>query len=114
MQFVDNRIQIHIENVHAETYSLLLDTFIKNTEEKDRLLKSIQTIPSISKKAEWALKWINQTRTFAERLVAFAAVEGVFFSGAFCAIFWLKQFKRGLLPGLTFSNELISRYIVLV
>ena len=98
--------QISIENVHSETYSLLIDTYIKDTEEKDRLFNAIDTVPSVKKKAEWALKWINSD-SFAERLIAFAAVEGIFFSGSFCAIFWLK--KRGLMPGLTFSNELISR-----
>jgi ribonucleoside-diphosphate reductase beta chain len=98
--------QISIENVHSETYSLLIDTYIKDTEEKDRLFNAIETVPSVKKKAEWALKWIDSD-SFAERLIAFAAVEGIFFSGSFCAIFWLK--KRGLMPGLTFSNELISR-----
>eukprot|EP01129_Flabellula_baltica_P008350 TRINITY_DN3305_c0_g1_i1.p1 TRINITY_DN3305_c0_g1~~TRINITY_DN3305_c0_g1_i1.p1 ORF type:complete len:384 (+),score=85.57 TRINITY_DN3305_c0_g1_i1:94-1152(+) len=99
--------QVAIENIHAETYSLLLDTLIKDTEERSRLFNSIETIPSIKMKAEWALRWINETNTFAERLIAFAAVEGIFFSGSFCSIFWLK--KQGLMPGLTFSNELISR-----
>ena len=98
--------QIAMENVHSETYSLLIDTYIKDTEEKDRLFNAIDTVPSVKKKAEWALKWIDSD-SFAERLIAFAAVEGIFFSGSFCAIFWLK--KRGLMPGLTFSNELISR-----
>jgi ribonucleoside-diphosphate reductase beta chain len=98
--------QIAMENVHSETYSLLIDTYIKNSEEKDKLFHAIEHFPSIMKKAEWALKWI-QSESFAERLIAFAAVEGIFFSGAFCSIFWLK--KRGLMPGLTFSNELISR-----
>lgn len=98
--------QIFIENVHSETYSLLIDTYIRDTEEKNRLFNAIETVPSVKKKAEWALKWI-QSDLFAERLIAFAAVEGIFFSGSFCAIFWLK--KRGLMPGLTFSNELISR-----
>lgn len=98
--------QIMMENIHAETYSLLLDTYIKNPQEKARLLNSINTIPSIAKKADWALRWIEKG-TFAERLVAFMAVEGIFFSGSFCSIFWLK--KRGLMPGLAFSNELISR-----
>jgi ribonucleoside-diphosphate reductase beta chain len=98
--------QIAMENVHSETYSLLIDTYIRDTEEKDRLFNAIETVPSVKKKAEWALKWID-SESFAERLIAFAAVEGIFFSGSFCAIFWLK--KRGLMPGLTFSNELISR-----
>jgi len=98
--------QIAMENVHSETYSLLIDTYIKDTEEKERLFNAIETVPSVKKKAEWALKWID-SESFAERLIAFAAVEGIFFSGSFCAIFWLK--KRGLMPGLTFSNELISR-----
>jgi len=98
--------QIMIENIHSETYSLLIDTYIKDTAEKNRLFKAIETVPCVQKKAEWALKWINNG-SFAERLVAFAAVEGIFFSGSFCSIFWLK--KRGLMPGLSFSNELISR-----
>ncbi|WP_299105647.1 ribonucleotide-diphosphate reductase subunit beta [uncultured Tenacibaculum sp.] len=98
--------QIMMENIHSETYSLLIDTYIKNEEEKDRLFKAIEVFPAIKKKADWALKWIDSD-SFAERLIAFAAVEGIFFSGSFCSIFWLK--KRGLLPGLTFSNELISR-----
>jgi ribonucleoside-diphosphate reductase beta chain len=98
--------QIMMENIHSETYSLLIDTYIKNNKEKDRLFNAIDTIPAVSKKAEWALKWIDNG-DFMERLLAFAAVEGIFFSGSFCAIFWLK--KRGLMPGLTFSNELISR-----
>eukprot|EP01128_Nolandella_sp_AFSM9_P012477 TRINITY_DN931_c0_g1_i1.p1 TRINITY_DN931_c0_g1~~TRINITY_DN931_c0_g1_i1.p1 ORF type:complete len:308 (+),score=89.38 TRINITY_DN931_c0_g1_i1:90-926(+) len=99
--------QMMIENIHSETYSLLIDTFIKDNTEKTRLLNSIETIPCVQKKAMWALKWINETDSFAERLVAFACVEGIFFSGSFCSIYWLK--KRGLMPGLTFSNELISR-----
>lgn len=98
--------QIMMENVHSETYSLLIDTYVKNEEEKDQLFRAIEVFPAIKKKADWALKWI-ESDSFAERLIAFAAVEGIFFSGAFCSIFWLK--KRGLLPGLTFSNELISR-----
>ena len=98
--------QIMMENIHSETYSLLIDTYIKDSVEKDRLLNAIDTIPCVQKKAEWALRWIDNG-TFAERLIAFAAVEGIFFSGSFCSIFWLK--KRGLMPGLTFSNELISR-----
>lgn len=98
--------QIMIENIHSEMYSLLIDTYIKDAQEKDHLLRAVDTIPCVQKKAEWALRWIEQG-SFAERLIAFAAVEGIFFSGSFCSIFWLK--KRGLMPGLTFSNELISR-----
>ncbi len=98
--------QIMMENIHSETYSLLIDTYVKDEVEKDKLFRAIEVFPAIKKKAEWALKWI-ESDSFAERLIAFAAVEGIFFSGAFCSIFWLK--KRGLLPGLTFSNELISR-----
>ncbi len=98
--------QIMMENIHSETYSLLIDTYVKDEEEKDKLFRAIEVFPAIKEKAEWALKWI-ESPSFAERLIAFAAVEGIFFSGAFCSIFWLK--KRGLLPGLTFSNELISR-----
>ena len=98
--------QVMMENIHSETYSLLIDTYIKNPQEKDRLLRAIETVPCVQKKAEWALRWINNG-DFAERLIAFAAVEGIFFSGSFCSIFWLK--KRGLMPGLSFSNELISR-----
>lgn len=96
-----------MEGIHSETYSLLIDTYVKNEEEKAKLFNAIETIPCIQKKADWALEWMNDKRSFAHRLAAFACVEGIFFSGAFCAIFWLK--KRGLLPGLTFSNELISR-----
>jgi len=100
--------QIAMENIHSHTYSLLIDTYIKNTEEKGRLLNAIDNFPCIKKKSDWAQKWIHDNRsTFATRLVAFACVEGIFFSGAFCSIYWLK--KRGLMPGLTFSNELISR-----
>jgi ribonucleoside-diphosphate reductase beta chain len=98
--------QIMIENIHSETYSLLIDTYIKDPAEKYRLFHAIETVPCVKKKAEWALRWIG-SGSFAERLIAFAAVEGIFFSGSFCSIFWLK--KRGLMPGLTFSNELISR-----
>jgi ribonucleoside-diphosphate reductase beta chain len=98
--------QIMIENIHSETYSLLIDTYIKDVAEKNHLFNAMETVPCVQKKAEWALKWINNG-SFAERLVAFAAVEGIFFSGSFCSIFWLK--KRGLMPGLSFSNELISR-----
>jgi ribonucleoside-diphosphate reductase beta chain len=96
-----------IENIHSETYSLLIDTYIRDPREKKVLLRAIETIPCVKKKAEWAVKWITSSLSFAERLIAFAAVEGIFFSGSFCAIYWLK--KRGLMPGLTFSNELISR-----
>ncbi|XP_013616027.1 PREDICTED: ribonucleoside-diphosphate reductase small chain C [Brassica oleracea var. oleracea] len=99
--------QIAIENIHSEMYSLLLDTYIKDNKERDHLFRAIETIPCVAKKAQWAMKWIDGSQTFAERIVAFACVEGIFFSGSFCSIFWLK--KRGLMPGLTFSNELISR-----
>ena len=100
--------QMMMENVHSESYSLLIDTYIKDEEEKNKIFKSIENFPSIKKKADWAIKWIQDKRSsFAARLVAFACVEGIFFSGSFCAIYWLK--KRGLMPGLTFSNELISR-----
>ncbi|HAE30229.1 MAG TPA: ribonucleoside-diphosphate reductase [Flavobacteriales bacterium] len=98
--------QIAMENVHSETYSLLIDTYIKDKVEKDKLFRAIETLDCVAKKAQWALRWIDNG-SFAERLIAFAAVEGIFFSGSFCSIFWLK--KRGLMPGLTFSNELISR-----
>jgi ribonucleoside-diphosphate reductase beta chain len=98
--------QIMMENIHSETYSLLIDTYIKDSAEKARLFKAIDTLACVKKKADWALRWIKNG-SFAERLVAFAAVEGIFFSGSFCSIFWLK--KRGLMPGLSFSNELISR-----
>ena len=96
-----------MEGIHSETYSLLIDTYVKDEQEKARLFTAIETIPCIKDKANWALHWMNSDRSFGTRLVAFACVEGIFFSGAFCAIFWLK--KRGLMPGLTFSNELISR-----
>lgn len=96
-----------MEGIHSETYSLLIDTYVKDKEEQNHLFRAIDTIPCIQKKADWALKWIDSQDSFARRLVAFAAVEGIFFSGAFCSIYWLK--KRGLMPGLTFSNELISR-----
>jgi ribonucleoside-diphosphate reductase subunit M2 len=100
--------QIAVENIHSETYSLLIDTYIKDQKEKSHLLNAIETVPCVQKKANWALKWCDQRNaSFAERMIAFAAVEGIFFSGSFCAIFWLK--KRGLMPGLCFSNELISR-----
>jgi ribonucleoside-diphosphate reductase beta chain len=98
--------QIMIENIHSETYSLLIDTYIKDPAEKDKLFHAIDNIPVVRKKADWALRWISNG-SFAEQLIAFAAVEGIFFSGSFCSIFWLK--KRGLMPGLSFSNELISR-----
>ncbi|MEM6298792.1 MAG: ribonucleotide-diphosphate reductase subunit beta [Bacteroidota bacterium] len=98
--------QIMMENIHSETYSLLIDTYIKNSEEKQRLFNAMETIECVKKKADWALRWI-ESDNFADRLIAFAAVEGIFFSGSFCSIFWLK--KRGLMPGLSFSNELISR-----
>jgi ribonucleoside-diphosphate reductase beta chain len=98
--------QVMMENIHSETYSLLIDTYISDPKERDTLLRAIETIPSVKLKAEWALKWI-ESPSFAERLIAFAAVEGIFFSGSFCSIFWLK--KRGLMPGLSFSNEVISR-----
>jgi len=100
--------QIAIENIHSEMYSLLIDTYVKDSVERSHLFNAIQTIPPVAKKADWALKWINaESSSYAERVVAFACVEGIFFSGSFAAIFWLK--KRGLMPGLTFSNELISR-----
>jgi ribonucleotide reductase beta subunit family protein with ferritin-like domain len=95
------------ENIHGETYSLMIDKLVSDPVEKDRLFSAIDSVPCVSKKAAWALKWFDRNRPFAERLVAFACVEGIFFSGSFCAIFWLK--KRGLMPGLSFSNELISR-----
>ena len=99
--------QIAMENIHSETYSLLIDTFIKDNKLKKHLFNAIDTVPSVRKKADWALKWINNTTPFALRIIGFAAVEGIFFSGSFCSIFWLK--KRGLMPGLCHSNELISR-----
>jgi ribonucleoside-diphosphate reductase subunit M2 len=99
--------QIMIENIHSETYSLLIDTYIKDSVEREFLFSAIDTVPCVRKKADWALKWISSNEHFGARLVAFAAVEGIFFSGSFASIFWLK--KRGLMPGLTFSNELISR-----
>merc|ERR1712111_130211 len=100
--------QVAMENIHSETYSLLIDTYIKDAEEKMHLFNAIETIPAVQKKANWALNWINADHaSYAERVVAYASVEGIFFSGSFAAIFWLK--KRGLMPGLTFSNELISR-----
>eukprot|EP01018_Ginkgo_biloba_P018907 Gb_41675 [translate_table: standard] len=99
--------QIAIENIHSEMYSLLLETYIKDPKEKVHLFNAFETIPCVAKKAYWALRWIESSESFAERILAFACVEGIFFSGSFCSIFWLK--KRGLMPGLTFSNELISR-----
>jgi ribonucleoside-diphosphate reductase subunit M2 len=100
--------QIAMENIHSETYALLIDTYVRDKEEKRHILSALETIPCVQKKADWALKWCNATNaSFAERLIAFAAVEGIFFSGSFCAIFWLK--KRGLMPGLCFSNQLIAR-----
>lgn len=100
--------QLMMENIHSETYSLLIDTYIKDSDEKSKLFKALNNFPCIKKKADWAVKWINDKRSnFATRLLAFACVEGIFFSGSFCSIYWLK--KRGLMPGLTFSNELISR-----
>jgi len=99
--------QLMMENIHSETYSLLIDTYITETQEKMRLFNALETIPCVQVKAEWAMQWIGSESTFGERLVAFACVEGIFFSGSFCAIYWLK--KRGKMPGLTFSNELISR-----
>jgi ribonucleoside-diphosphate reductase beta chain len=99
--------QIQIEDIHSETYSLLIDTYIKDTTEKAHLLNAIETLDCVKKKASWAMKWIEEAPSFAHRLISFAAVEGIFFSGSFCSIYWLK--KRGLMPGLTFSNELISR-----
>ncbi len=98
--------QIMMENIHSETYSLLIDTYISDKKEKDFLFNAIENLDCVKKKADWALRWIENA-SFAERLIAFAAVEGIFFSGSFCSIFWLK--KRGLMPGLSFSNELISR-----
>lgn len=98
--------QLMMENIHSEVYSLLIDTYIKDDKEKDQLFRAIEVFPAIKEKADWALKWI-ESDSFAERIIAFSAVEGIFFSGAFCSIFWMK--KRGLLPGLTFSNELINR-----
>jgi len=99
--------QAAMENIHSETYSLMIDTFIKDPIEKTKLFNSMETMPCIQKKAQWAINWMNADASFVQRLVAFACVEGIFFSGSFCSIFWLK--KRGLMPGLTFSNELISR-----
>merc|ERR1711998_379570 len=99
--------QIAMENIHSETYSLLIEQYIRDPAEKDRVFDAMHTMPPVQEKAEWALSWMNNRNCFAERIMAFAAVEGILFSGSFCAIYWLK--KRGLMPGLTFSNELISR-----
>merc|ERR1719298_180260 len=99
--------QIAMENIHSETYSLLIEQYIKDPNEKDEVFNAMFTMPPVQEKANWALQWMNKENSFAERVVAFAAVEGILFSGSFCAIYWLK--KRGLMPGLTFSNELISR-----
>ena len=99
--------QMMMENIHSETYSILIDTYINDPAEKKFLFEAIDNIDSVKMKAEWAFKWIESSNCFAERLIAFAAIEGIFFSGSFCSIFWMK--KRGLMPGLTFSNELISR-----
>lgn len=100
--------QIAMENVHSEMYSILIDTYIRDPQEREFLFNAIETLPSVKRKADWALSWIgSKSATFGERIIAFAAVEGIFFSGSFASIFWLKQ--RGLMPGLTFSNELISR-----
>jgi ribonucleotide reductase beta subunit family protein with ferritin-like domain len=96
-----------MENIHSETYSLLIEQYIKDPVEKDKIFDAMHTMPAVQEKARWALQWMNRENSFAERLIAFAAVEGILFSGSFCAIYWLK--KRGLMPGLTFSNELISR-----
>jgi len=99
--------QIAMENIHSETYSLLIEQYIRDPAEKDKVFNAIQTMPAVKEKAQWAIQWMNRQNSFAERVVAFAAVEGILFSGSFCAIYWVK--KRGLMPGLTFSNELISR-----
>merc|ERR1712039_286740 len=99
--------QVAMENIHSETYSLLIEQYIRDPAEKERVFDAIHTMPPVAEKAQWAVQWMNNENSFAERIVAFAAVEGVLFSGSFCAIYWLK--KRGLMPGLTFSNELISR-----
>jgi len=99
--------QMAMENIHSETYSLLIEQYVKEPSEREKIFNAIETMPAVKEKAEWAIQWMNRDNSFAERLVAFACVEGVLFSGSFCAIYWLK--KRGLMPGLTFSNELISR-----
>merc|ERR1711903_300258 len=99
--------QMAMENIHSETYSLLIEQYIKDPSEKEKIFDAIHTMSAVSEKAQWAVQWMQKDNSFAERVVAFAAVEGILFSGSFCAIYWLK--KRGLMPGLTFSNELISR-----
>merc|ERR1711865_521446 len=99
--------QMAMENIHSETYSLLIDTYVKDAQERAHLFNAVETLPCVKKKADWCLDWIGSDSKFAHRVIAFAAVEGIFFSGSFCSIYWLK--KRGLMPGLTFSNELISR-----
>merc|ERR1712039_687794 len=99
--------QIAMENIHSETYSLLIEQYVRDPVERDRIFDAIHTMPAVEEKANWAVQWMNEENSFAERVVAFACVEGILFSGSFCAIYWLK--KRGLMPGLTFSNELISR-----
>merc|ERR1711957_376577 len=99
--------QIAMENIHSETYSLLIEQYVRDPEEKDKIFDAIHTMPAVEEKAQWAVQWMNDESSFAERILAFACVEGILFSGSFCAIYWLK--KRGLMPGLTFSNELISR-----
>jgi len=99
--------QMAMENIHSETYSLLIEQYIKEPSEKDKIFNAIETMPAVREKANWAIQWMQKENSFAERIIAFAAVEGILFSGSFCAIYWLK--KRGLMPGLTFSNELISR-----
>merc|ERR1712110_1052635 len=99
--------QIAMENIHSETYSLLIEQYVRDPEQREKVFDAIHTMPAVQEKAQWAIQWMNKENSFAERIVAFAAVEGVLFSGSFCAIYWLK--KRGLMPGLTFSNELISR-----
>merc|ERR1719372_9790 len=99
--------QMAMENIHSETYSLLIEQYIRDPAEKDKIFDAIHTMPAVQEKAEWAVQWMNGENSFAERVLAFAAVEGILFSGSFCAIYWLK--KRGLMPGLTFSNELVSR-----
>merc|ERR1712003_243100 len=99
--------QMAMENIHSETYSLLIEQYIRESSEKEKIFNAIETMPAVREKAQWAIQWMQKDNCFAERIIAFAAVEGILFSGSFCAIYWLK--KRGLMPGLTFSNELISR-----
>merc|ERR1712203_40129 len=99
--------QMAMENIHSETYSLLIEQYIREPAEKEKIFNAIETMPAVREKAQWAIQWMQKENSFAERVIAFAAVEGILFSGSFCAIYWLK--KRGLMPGLTFSNELISR-----